>query len=772
MSDLINRETVREFMTIIVARAKAALNGREKSGFLQTSRLHPDTDKLVPTRFTLDDVDRMTKAAIDDTTAGHNVFVEGRTICEDAARGNGRGKLEDTAAVFALVIDSDADKQMGWKPNGSASPSMCVETSPGNFQYWYFFRDAVAADIGQQLGERIRKAVNCDHDSGTVTQPYRVAGTINYPNKAKLARGRVTVPTRLADFNPEALWTPELIEQAFPLPTKPPPRQPGGGGGGGAQPDETDIPADTAKIIREGPGKGHDRSQAFWNVMMVLKRLGFTLDAIVKLLERCPDGIAKKYEGRLQQEVQRVYNKLHQHESESEKILTELNRDNAVVLDGGKTMVLRFEEILHEAGGERYIYQIPTFLRFQDFRNFYLNRYIDVGDEKVSIGKWWLLHADRMQYRGLIFTPAGNPIIDGRLNLWSGWGVEPKRGDWPLLREHMFEVLAARDDDVDAYIFRWLAWIVQHPAEQAEVALVFLGGIGTGKSTLGKTMCRIFGQHARHLSSPEHLTGRFNAHLRQCCFLFGDECYGPRDKSAEGTLKRLITEPSLLIEAKGRDIVEEPNRLHVMLASNNEWVIPAGAHERRFAVQEVADNHRQDANWFSPIYQEMRSGGLEAMLYDLLNHDLGDWHPRQIVRTPALAKQQEESLSPLDQWWLELLQTGVLEGASKFAPNEAISNHWEEEITETDGYGGQRKRTVRREGLYDQARRISPRLKGVSDTALGLYLRERGCTNKWVRRRRGWEFPSLNECRERWKERFPETVWRDQDTTKWTFVGD
>jgi hypothetical protein len=110
---------------------------------------------------------------------------------------------------------------------------------------------------------------------------------------------------------------------------------------------------------------------------------------------------------------------------------------------------------------------------------------------------------------------------------------------------------------------------------------------------------------------------------------------------------------------------------------------------------------------------------------------LGDWHPRQIVRTPALAKQEEESLSPLDQWWLELLQTGVLEGASKVAPNEAISNHWEEEITETDGYGGQRKRTVRREGLYDQARRISPRLKGVSDTALGLYLRDpqRGCTN-------------------------------------------
>jgi hypothetical protein len=155
----------------------------------------------------------------------------------------------------------------------------------------------------------------------------------------------------------------------------------------------------------------------------------------------------------------------------------------------------------------------------------------------------------------------------------------------------------------------------------------------------------------------------------------------------------------LQIEPKGRDVVEEPNRLHVVLASNSEWVIPAGAHERRFAVQEVADTYRQDAGWFGPIYQEMRSGGLEAMLYDLLHYDLDDWHPRQIVRTPALTRQQEESLSALDQWWLELLQTAVLEGASELASDEAVSNEYEEEISDTDGYGGQRKRTVKRKAF-------------------------------------------------------------------------
>jgi hypothetical protein len=458
---------------------------------------------------------------------------------------------------------------------------------------------------------------------------------------------------------------------------------------------------------------------------------------------------------------------------DANEILAELNRDNAVVLDGSRARVLRFEDTPHEARGEGYNYQLPTFLRFSDFSNFYLNRYINRAGGPISIGRWWLTHPDRRQYRGVVFIPGAEPIVDGRINLWRGFGIEAKRGEWPLMREHIFQVLAASDDAVDLYNINWLAWAVQHPAEQAEVALVFLGGLGIGKGLLGRAMCRIFGQHARHVSSPEHLTGRFNAHLRQCCFLFADECYGPNDKSAEGQLKRLITEDTLHIEPKGLDAFDAPNRLHVMISSNHEWVIPAGVKERRFQVQEAADSHQQDPDWFKPLYQEMSNGGLRAMLYDLLHRDLGDWHPRQIVRTEALGKQQEESLSPFDQWWLELLQTAVLEGAAnKLAPDEAISNRYEDTIDEIDPYGGKRQRTVWRDGLYDQAKRISPRLKGVSDTALGRYLRDHGCENAWVRRRRGWRFPRLKECRDLWKERFPATVWLDENTTEWTFAGD
>lgn len=304
-----NRETVREFITTIAAQAKAALSGIKAPDFLQISRLHPTSENLVSSRYTLDDGERMIEDAVGAANAGHNVYVEARTIREDAARGNGRGKLEDTAAVFALVIDSDADRQMGWEPNGAASPSLSVETSPGNFQFWFFLRDAVPADMGKRLGERLRAATGADHDTGTITQPYRVAGTPNYPNKNKRARGRVTVPTYLKDFNVETLWTKEQIEQAFPMPKNKANGSGNDGGNYGAQPNEGSIPPDTMRVIREGVEEGK-RSHAFFNVVRTLKRHGFTAKSIFALLDKYPDGIASKYIGRLCDEVERVYNKI------------------------------------------------------------------------------------------------------------------------------------------------------------------------------------------------------------------------------------------------------------------------------------------------------------------------------------------------------------------------------------------------------------------------------------------------------------------------------
>jgi hypothetical protein len=437
-----------------------------------------------------------------------------------------------------------------------------------------------------------------------------------------------------------------------------------------------------------------------------------------------------------------------------------MNARYSVVQDGGKVQVLMFERYVTRIDKYEHVRYVPAFLSFSDFRNKYCNQIIKEGKKKTALGQWWLMHLERRQYDGITFQPNGDEVIDNRLNLWKGWGIDPVEGDWSLMQDHILVVLADGNQEFFEYVMNWLAWCVQHPDRQAEVALVFKGKKGTGKGALGNAMMRIFGQHGVHLSDAKHLVG-FNGHLRDACFLFADEAYWPGDKTAEGNFKRLITEPSLFIEGKHRQPVYAANMLHVMMAGNEEWIAPAGERERRFAVSNVSECHIQDAKWFDPLFAQLEDGGYAAMLFDLLHHGIANWHPRRFPKTAALLEQQEQSLSPLDAWWVELLEGGVLEGADPELPQCAVSNEYQT-------VEGPYDKTVRHRGLYDQARMIEPRLKRyVSDHILGRYLKEQGCKTCRVFRRRGWAFPALPKARADWEVRFPGWRWRDPFRTKW-----
>jgi Family of unknown function (DUF5906)/Bifunctional DNA primase/polymerase, N-terminal len=342
---------------------------------------------------------------------------------------------------------------------------------------------------------------------------------------------------------------------------------------------------------------------------------------------------------------------VHYHKQDTSDEMAELNEKYCVVLEGSKVRVLTF----HQQHGREMV----SYLTFSDFRNLYMNKMVVVGkdadenDITVALGSYWLKHSQRRQYSGVVFEPCKPAVINGKLNLWRGWGIEPQAGDWSLMQQHIGEVLASGESEHAQYIRKFAAWCVQHPDVPAEVALVFKGREGTGRGIFGRALCRIFGQHAHQISSIKHLTGTFNAHLRDCCMLFADEAFWPGFRNDEGTLKRIITEPTLFIEPKGLDASEVVNRMHVIMVSNNKWVIPASIDARRFAMFEVAEHHMQDAAWFKPLYAQMEEGGYAAMLHDLLQLDLGDWHPREIIRTDALYEQQMlslDTLDPVDAW--------------------------------------------------------------------------------------------------------------------------
>jgi hypothetical protein len=366
-----------------------------------------------------------------------------------------------------------------------------------------------------------------------------------------------------------------------------------------------------------------------------------------------------------------------------------------------------------------------------------------------ELGRYWLKHRNRRSYEGMDLVPNGPTVLPGnRLNLWRGLGVTPKQGEYPLIKAHLNTILANGDPLAARYIWSWTAWGVQHPDMPAEVALVFQGLKGVGKGFWAHAVRRIFGEHGLYINSPTHLVGNFNGHLEGCVLLFSDEAFAVTDKRSESTLKGLLTEPVLIVERKGIDARQVKNLLHIIMVANHDWVVPATGDERRFAVNAVSGERRGDRGYFAALYAELNNGGLEALLYDLLHTDLGNWHPREIYETDALREQKVHSLSGEDEWLEAVLQEGALPSHLKDCPDRAIARTLAEDVRD----------------------RVPAIRYKMSDTAFGRFLRKNGCVSWRTAGIRGWQFPPLNEMRASWEKRFGGWKWDELGLKDWQVV--
>jgi len=413
-------------------------------------------------------------------------------------------------------------------------------------------------------------------------------------------------------------------------------------------------------------------------------------------------------------------------------VIVRLNAKHAVVREAGKTVVIAEE---HDPVLSR---RVITRSSFADFRNFYLAERATIGTDpkngqpiSVPVGHFWLTHQNRRQYQGIVMSPTRD--VDGYLNLWRGFAVQPQAGDWSRFQRHIFEVICASNAPIYEYVLAWLAFGVQHPDRPAEVALALRGQRGSGKGMFARAYGDLFGQHYLQIANTKHLTGHFNAHLQDAVVLFADEAFWAGDKAGESVLKMLVTEPVIPIERKGRDLTLAKNMLHIILASNHEWVVPAGVDERRFCVLDIDPAYQQDHAYFRELVHELENGGREAMLHDLLHMDITAVNLRAAPQTEALRHQKVLPLPPNERWLFDKLMVG------RWLP---MHECWETFVAKEELHDDYVK-TLQKVGIDRRS----------TETELGMFMAKMlpsvTTSQKRLgsRRPRGWVVPTLEACR-------------------------
>ena len=343
-----------------------------------------------------------------------------------------------------------------------------------------------------------------------------------------------------------------------------------------------------------------------------------------------------------------------------------MNADHANVISGSKNFIVRFGT--SPITGARTVDYIPP----RELDGIYQHDKYTVGwrdgnpIEKTRISAW-VSHPDHRRYeRGVYFLPVphGHDLQphDGALNLWTGFAHAPASGGaWDKIDYHIREVLAAGDKRVYEYLLNWCAYTIQHPDRQAGAVPVFRGLKRTGKGIFANWLSSLWGTHGVMINNGKHLTGQFNGHLEQTCLLFLDEAIYAGDKRHESMLKSLITEPTLMVERKHHDAKESPNRLKIIMATNETWAVPTTWDDARFCVCDVSDKHKGDKQYFADLSQQMTSEeAKQAFLQAMIERDISTFHPGEIPRTNGLRDQIRESLDPLWQWWGDVLESGEI----------------------------------------------------------------------------------------------------------------
>jgi hypothetical protein len=314
MTIAVDKDEVRRHIEIISAHVVKLAAGLASPGVLQLLQLNCVDKDPVPARFQIDDVQGMVKFATAAAEAGANVYIEPRTVRADL-KGRKRGGLADTVFVFTTVVDADHDKGKG----GTVilRPSLSIASSLKNLHHWYLHDRPTTAGQSKTIGDAVRAATGTDGDTGVVTQPFRIAGTPNYPSKEKIARGRTDVePTWLVEQS-DRLWDPDELLEAHKTPSaaSQAPQAPCGAPTG---PDEATLPDELLKAIRDGGvskgnGAGGDKSRSglFHHVVAELEKRQWTVEAIHALLARYPQGVAAKFQSRLLEEIKRSFGKVN-----------------------------------------------------------------------------------------------------------------------------------------------------------------------------------------------------------------------------------------------------------------------------------------------------------------------------------------------------------------------------------------------------------------------------------------------------------------------------
>lgn len=325
-----------------------------------------------------------------------------------------------------------------------------------------------------------------------------------------------------------------------------------------------------------------------------------------------------------------------------------MNEEVLYVRDPGLVVVQADGRRISHSAFEKHAYAHRHYMEITQGRN-------GVTMKKRSLAPRWVAWPGRFELNRITYAPGQPQIFNDQYNMWRGLGIQPKKGDiapWLWLMGYIFKL----DQAAREWFERWAAYPLQVLGAKMNTAVVLWGtSQGTGKTLVGYSLGKLYGKANFIEIKNKDLKGGFNTWAENKQFVIGDEITGGEARIDADYLKGLITQSDMLINTKYVPSFTIPDCINYLFTSNQPDALFLEDFDRRFFVHEVvgAPAERSFYETYDRWYRSEE--GQAALLYHLLELDLGNFNPRaEAPETEAKKGMIRDSKSDLGNWVMML----------------------------------------------------------------------------------------------------------------------
>lgn len=215
------------------------------------------------------------------------------------------------------------------------------------------------------------------------------------------------------------------------------------------------------------------------------------------------------------------------------------------------------------------------------------------------------------------------------------------------------DILCNQDPNSTNWVCSWFAHLLQCPAVKPEHCISLISDEGAGKNTILNVMGDIIGRSKiLETSSPERdVWGPFNSGMAGKILVILSETDKRNSFGADGKIKALITDPTIVINAKGKDAYECNSFVRGILTTNNKDPVHTSNDDRRNYILRCSDSLIGNTAYFNELHRILDTpNALRSIYWSFMQFDISNWNFRKVPRTSYHQDIIETSRNPIDMF--------------------------------------------------------------------------------------------------------------------------